>query len=318
VFTSSESMCAHCGFCGASSLLVRCKLCGVGVHDVCRPWKTAQGDDVCEECSDPLVAATPCSCCGPDVKGCDAPTSSQRLTRVLVYHGYRFVRAWHARRGSVLAGRSSTAGQMLLSAAPDEREYVIFAPSELPECGVRPISIDLGGADGLYVSRPLVMHSLCLSTLFQEHTGNEGFGERVALAMRELEHKPLLDPASIRSPQQACARADDWLSLCRFCGWKDGYVSRCLHFSLHYGRGCDGQPFHVACGVRAGMQRIARREGCGLACTKLHRRWRVATMNPSLSPWLVHQPGLSAAVAARAVVTAYDLQTECQVCKDVV
>ena len=156
--------------------------------------------------------------------------------------------------------------------------------NELPFRGQRPMKVGIEGV-GVFESLPMVVHSWCVSCLFQISVLDDDWKERLLTSMFLC---PTLQFGTFDQPVSRGGVS------CQFCGKDNGWLTFCMYHNIHRA-GCDRcrdstdrsrtyHAFHPSCAVRHGMQRMVRKGKRGMFCAR-HKDWRARGLK-SMKPWL--------------------------------
>lgn len=254
VVEAHPDVCQHCGFYGFAAD-ERCSGCGIQTHRQCLAM-----DGMCDICRHGIhdMRCQLCHC--EDVPCMGSRGETDRLTKVVVYHGRwwkradAFVQDYHHVVVGLCKDVSGT-----------------FRPDELPDEGSRPMAVCI--TDQWYVSIPLVVHTWCGQCLFQVSPTQHDEWKRVIVERMEVPIRIEHGCLAVTNQERSSFETHE----CAFCGHLCGWTTFCIYQQTKKA-GCvrcgerDDQTmcntfFHPSCAVWAGMQRIVRlKEGSGMVC----------------------------------------------------
>ena len=274
-----QNMCHHCGF-HAIPISHKCARCGIQCHNSC-------GSPICDVCENGGREAFPnCILCDKDDPACEDATSTDRLAMRIVYHGHRWKKTTeNLSSHRFLASESHVAEE--LKANPDRH----FRMDELPFHGRHPMMLFIEKV-GFFESVPMVVHSWCVSCLFQINPAlDDDWKERLLQRMSSCPTR------SFGSLRDSVTRGG---VPCQFCGDDNGWLTFCMYHNI-FPAGCDRcrdasdrsktyHAFHPSCAVRHGMQRKYKRM-CGMFCAR-HKTWRSRRLE-TMKPWLGFVSGIN-------------------------
>ena len=261
VLCSHAQLCQHCGYIGGGELTQRCSTCGTQVHEGCVP---AFKNGICGACHHPGGV---CELCMVDDGAHEVPPDGfDRLVMLVAFHGRRWIPGEDDSR-LLLPDDSDVAGRLAMD--PD----AVFHPQHLPDGGKEPMRVVVNGAT--YVSLPMMVHSWCVQTVFQQHPAPTGAPAWQTIA--EGIDAPRHGSFAETSTQLKLGVVND-ASGCAFCGSTIGFQIFCYGHT-NSTRGCNNcnwslrpnftyTSFHPSCAVRAGMYRVIDpvNGGSGMMC----------------------------------------------------
>ena len=226
-----------------------------------------------------------CFLCKQADPECANATSTDRMALRIVYHGHTWKVKETERSSKILPEDSWVASE--LKRNPERT----FAVDELPFEGKCRMEVSLDGV--AFVSVPMVVHSWCVSCLFQINPALEHDW------IERLLHRMFTCPTlSFGTRKDSVTRGG---VACQFCGSNDGWLTFCMYHN-NFRAGCDRcrdpyepsqtyHAFHPSCAVRWGMQRIVRNGQSGMLCAR-HKDWRARNLKP-MKLWMGFLSGIN-------------------------
>jgi hypothetical protein len=287
--------CHHCGVYGIPANN-HCKECNISAHDQCITFN----DGLCDMCQLNVSQMTPCILCGQSDPVNLRDDSTDRLLKKVVCFGRTWTNATNDSydiEQSHVQQRLEAQGYIFVNGVFEE--HVIYDPRTLPHAGKDKMFARSKNGDTFIVSDPLVVHTWCALCLFQVSPSLEH--EWKDTILNELRSPTKLPFGSSMNPTK---RATFQTHKCVFCNEQEGWTTFCF-YHMSKKAGCtvcrDGpdlparwktlHAFHPSCAVWYGMQRIMRKEGCGMLCFR-NKVFRAQHMR-RLEPWLEFPSGIN-------------------------